>query len=229
MKGVTFLDKISYNLTKKIVANRLKLKENFRSSPDFIKAYEQTLNLIHPRAVYGLSEVKDINNESVKIDDQIFNSRVLSINLESVEHVYPFIISLGNELEIAERKIERVTQQFYMDFMGDIVLQQAIIYLEKHLKKKFSHKYVSSMSPGSLKDWPISQQVPLFSLFGRIANDFGVTLTSSLLMNPKKSISGIAFPTKIPFISCQLCLRKMCPGRRAKYDINRCKEYGLQT
>ena len=229
MEQITLINDISYELSQKIVADRLQLQENFRSSSDFKNAYIEALKLIHPRAIYGLGTVKEKNEKIVIIENQNFSSRVLCKNLESVEIVFPFLITLGRELENNTKKVSRVTQQFYMDFIGDIILQQSIAYLEQHLKKKFSHKYVSSMSPGSLKDWPIDQQVPLFSLFGHIADDFGVSLTSSLLMSPRKSISGIAFPTTAPFISCQLCLRNRCPGRRAKYNVNKCKEYGLNV
>jgi hypothetical protein len=229
MEEITLLNDISYELSQKVVADRLQLNENFRSSSDFKNAYMEALKLIHPRAVYGLGMVKEKNKNIVIIENQKFSSQILRKNLESVEIVFPFLITLGRELETNTKNVSRVTQQFYMDFIGDIVLQQCIAYLERHLKKKFSYKHISSMSPGSLKDWPIDQQVPLFSLFGHIADDFGVSLTSSLLMSPRKSISGIAFSTTIPFISCQLCLRNRCPGRRAAYNADKCKEYGLDA
>lgn len=229
MEEITLINDVSYVVSEKLVADRLQLQESFRSSSDFKNAYIEALKLIHPRAIYGLGTVKEKKESVVKIESQKFSSRVLRKNLESVEIVFPFLITLGSDLENNTKKVSRVTQQFYMDFIGDIVLQQSIAYLEQHLKKKFSHKYISSMSPGSLKDWPIDQQIPLFSLFGHIADEFGVSLTSSLLMAPRKSISGIAFPTAAPFISCQLCLRDRCPGRRAKYNENKCKEYGLNV
>lgn len=229
MEKITLINSISYEINQKIVADRLHLNENLRTSSDFKIAYTEALRLINPRAIYGQGTVREKDGYIVIIDDQKFSSRVLSKNLELVEIVFPFLITLGRELEDHTKKLSRVTQQFYMDFIGDIILQQSIVYLERHLKKKHSYKYVSSMSPGSLKDWPIDEQIPLFSLFGHISDEFGVRLTSSLLMSPRKSISGIAFPTMTPFITCQLCLRNQCPGRRAKYNPNKCKDYGLDV
>ena len=74
------------------------------------------------------------------------------------------------------------------------------------------------MAPGSLADWPITQQQQLFSLFGDVEAKIGVRLTDSFLMLPMKSVSGVYFPTETSFESCRLCPRKVCPGRRAPYD-----------
>jgi hypothetical protein len=81
------------------------------------------------------------------------------------------------------------------------------------------------MSPGSLADWPITQQEELFSIFGNVEDLIGVKLTESFLMVPLKSVSGIYFPTEIEFVSCQLCPREVCSGRRAPYDPDLAKKY----
>jgi hypothetical protein len=75
------------------------------------------------------------------------------------------------------------------------------------------------MNPGSgdRNVWPIAQQRPLFSLFGDAEALIGVRLTDSFLMVPNKTVSGLFFPTEVPFESCQLCTRPDCPRRRARY------------
>jgi hypothetical protein len=49
-----------------------------------------------------------------------------------------------------------------------------------------------------------------------------------MLMIPRKSISGICFPTEVTFLSCQLCPRKRCPSRKAAYDEKIKKKYDEQ-
>ena len=85
---------------------------------------------------------------------------------------------------------------------------------------------MSFMNPGSLADWPIEEQKPLFRLIGDVEVAIGVKLTKNYLMIPTKSVSGIYFPTEITFYSCQLCPRKACDGRNAPYDERKAKEYG---
>jgi hypothetical protein len=74
------------------------------------------------------------------------------------------------------------------------------------------------MDPGSLEDWPITEQPKLFSIFGDTERLVGVRLTGSMLMVPRKSISGILFPSEEGFSSCQLCERAACPARRTPFD-----------
>jgi len=57
----------------------------------------------------------------------------------------------------------------------------------------------------------------------------GVTLSNSLLMIPRKSLSGIYFPTESPFMACQLCPKQSCPSRKAGYDENLAREYNVKN
>jgi hypothetical protein len=86
------------------------------------------------------------------------------------------------------------------------------------LKDHYRLGRIEAMSPGSLPDWPIQAQRPLFALFGDTERLLGVRLTESLLMVPSKSVSGILFPTEQTFASCQLCPREGCPSRQLPYD-----------
>ena len=74
------------------------------------------------------------------------------------------------------------------------------------------------MNPGSLTDWPLREQRPLFALLGDVRSAIGVELTDTLLMVPRKSVSGIVFVAEETFASCQLCPRYDCPNRRAPYE-----------
>jgi hypothetical protein len=81
------------------------------------------------------------------------------------------------------------------------------------------------MSPCSLEDWPITEQAKLFSLFGDTEKAIGVRLTERMLMLPRKSISGILFPSEEEFKACRLCPREKCPSRRAVYDEGLAAEF----
>jgi hypothetical protein len=119
--------------------------------------------------------------------------------------------------------------QFYLESLGDMALSMSERRLRKHLKSHYGLEKLSSMSPGSLKDWPIEEQKPLFSLLGDVKRLVGVRLTEKMLMIPRKSISGIFFPKEVTFLSCQLCPRERCPSRIAPYDDKLRKMYGLEN
>jgi hypothetical protein len=109
-------------------------------------------------------------------------------------------------------------KRFWADAIKEMVMRHAHTLMEGHLMDHLRPGKLSRMSPGSLVDWPIQEQLPLFEILGNTRDTIGVHLTDSLLMIPTKSVSGIRFPTEESFESCQLCPREECPNRRAPYD-----------
>jgi hypothetical protein len=188
---------------------------------------ERAESLIRPKAVYEVSYIGQRGESTVEVDGVIFSSRVLRMNLDEVERVFPFIITIGGDLEGRASSSEDILNQFYLESLGDMALRCVRIYLEDHLKRHFGLGQLSRMSPGSLRDWPITEQKSLFALFGDVEKLIGVTLTENMLMIPRKSISGIFFPTEVTFFSCQLCPREGCPARQAPYDESLGEKYGL--
>ena len=227
MKDVTFFKEIPVELNETVLQDRLKLRERLRSSKDFQWAVEQARNLIHPRGIVGIAHVSSKNETTLKIDTEIFTSKILRVNLDSCDEVYPFLVTIGQELENLAAQQTSLTKKFFLEIIGDFSLTNAMWYIESKIKENNSLKRISSMSPGSLENWGIKQQIPLFKLFNKEAEQLGVNLTPSMLMKPRKSLSGIAFQTTKSFISCQLCPRDRCPGRRAKYSPEKFAEYDL--
>jgi len=173
------------------------------------------VQLIEPRTLYDVCYIEEKFEDGVIITGRRLKSRVLRKNLDQVERVFPFVITLGPKLGEKQAASTDLLENFYLDTIGNIALNAA---LEK----------ISSMAPGSLADWPIEEQAPLFKLLGDVDATIGVTLTDSLLMLPAKSISGIYFPTEVSFFSCQLCPRQRCESRKAKYSPKLAEQYGIK-
>jgi len=183
--------------------------------------------LITPKAAYKVSYIDQKLEHAVDIDGVRFSSRVLRKNLEEVGRVFPYVITIGNKLKEKGSESNDLIKEYYFDVFGNIALSATRKFLEKQLQTRYGLGGMSFMSPGSLTDWPIEEQKPLFSLFGVGDAPVGVKLTKSLLMLPAKSISGIYFPSEVSFFSCQLCPRDKCPGRKAAYDNKLATEYGI--
>lgn len=175
-------------------------------------------NLVDPRSLYRMAWVESVRTMEVLIDRVKFTGSLLPEKLHESCVVFPYIITLGQELDRrTAAAADSLLEQFYLDQIGNILLRKCSIFLESHLKKSYEIKQLSSISPGSLTDWPIEEQKPLFSLFGDTQNLIGVILTPQMLMIPKKSISGIFFSSQEKFIACSLCSRKDCPERSVAY------------
>jgi hypothetical protein len=182
---------------------------------------EEARPLLRPRALYREAFIEEKGEKGegwVRVQNLIFTSGVLRGNLEPAEKVFPFVLTVGSALEEAAGRAGDLLRQFSLETVADLALYAAGEFLEGHLRRRYGFEKLSSLSPGSLEDWPITEQRGLFALLGDPEAEVGVRLSPSLLMIPRKSISGIFFPTEESFFSCQLCGRDRCPGRRAPFD-----------
>ena len=186
------------------------------------------MGLIEPRALYEVRYIEEKLEDAVMVTGRRLKSRVLRKNLDQVERIFPFVITLGSKLGEKQTASSDLLENFYLDTIGNVALNSARKQLKRHLESQFALEKISSMAPGSLADWPIEEQAPLFKLLGDVDASIGVKLTNSMLMLPAKSISGVYFPAEVSFISCQLCPRKRCESRKAKYDEKLAGEYGTK-
>ncbi|MCX5877735.1 MAG: vitamin B12 dependent methionine synthase [Deltaproteobacteria bacterium] len=177
------------------------------------------------KAVYKVSYIDAKAEDSVIIGGVLFKSKVLRKHLDKVERVFPYVVTIGKGVEDLEKTSGDALEKYYLDLIGNA----AVVKARDHLKSRLSNRYglggLSYLGPGQLKDWPLEEQKPLFSLLGDVERAVGVTLSDSLLMIPRKSLSGIYFPTEIPFMACQLCPKESCPSRKARYDERLASEY----
>jgi hypothetical protein len=196
---------------------RLKLDERRSQMLGAENVFATAATLIHPRAIYGAAYVGKRSLDKIEIDGMEFTSRVLTRNLERIEKVFPYVLTIGDSLENIARSSESVAARLVLETAGDLALGSSLDYVKHHISKQHGLETTSNMGPGQL-DWPIEQQGELFSLLGHVKDTIGVTLTENLMMVPRKSISGIIFPKEETFISCQLCKRDKCPSRKAHFD-----------
>jgi hypothetical protein len=176
--------------------------------------------LAKPRALVRIAYIESRGDDYVVVDRVRLKSRVLRVNLEKAHRVFCYLATCGSEIEDWARKLDDPLHRYWGDELCEMALGEAMKGLNRELEERYLPGKSASMSPGSLKDWPLEEQRPLFSLLGNTKESIGVELTDSLLMVPTKTVSGIRFPTEESFESCQLCPREECPGRRAPYDKN---------
>jgi len=184
--------------------------------------------LISARAIYKVSYIEQKSIDTIILEGVCFRSRVLRTNLEKIERIFPYVVTIGSILEKKTDACTDLLEKYCLDIIGNIALTKARGHLEDHLRSRFALNGLSYMSPGSIADWPIEEQKILFSVFNHVKVSIGVTLTENLLMIPRKSVSGIYFPTEVTFHSCQLCPRESCEGRKAPYNEDLARQYKLQ-
>jgi len=220
------LEHMTVEITAEHVLTALKMKKMNASLKTLIsELIEKALRVAHPRALFKVSYIERKNEDTVDIDGILFKSRILRKNLEGAERVFPYVVTAGRELDAVSPTKDDIMAVFCFDTIKELILESAYHHLEAYILKRFVPGRMAHMNPGSLSDWPVSQQSALFSLFGDVEALIGVKLTPSFLMNPIKSVSGIYFPTEVDFKSCMLCTRHPCSNRRAAYNPEMVKKY----
>jgi len=215
---VETIDHIPVKLEAEDIARRLRIRPERIGASNLEELIGLAGRLVKLRAVTDISYVGTMDADGVEVAGVFFRSRVLRHNLDGVQKVFPYIMTIGAELEHTASSGGDLLRQYYLEEIANLVLEQGAAWLAERLQARWGIPLLSNMSPGSLEDWPITEQTKLFSLFGDTEKTIGVRLTDRLLMLPRKSISGILFPSEEGFTACQLCPRERCPSRRAPYD-----------
>ena len=171
-----------------------------------------------PRALYRTISLHKGTERTVVVDGVTLTSRVLRVNLDPVDTVFPFVATCGRELDRWVMGKDEPVERRVADVMSEMALYSALGALKERLREEYHLPTISRMSPGSLEDWPLEEQRLVFQLFDDTERAVGVRLTKDLMMLPRKSLSGILFASEDLFESCLLCPRGECPARLMPYD-----------
>jgi len=224
------LDKIAFHLEASSFAKLVRLDTASDYFNDLEKMIGEAKRIAKPKAIYKVSFIESKGDDFVVIDGFTFKSRVLRVNTDQLHRVFPFVVTAGVELDQWARSFKDTLKQYWAEGINGMALLAAFRALDEHLEKEYGLGKIAHMSPGSLADWPITEQRNLFALLGDTKALIGVELLDSCLMTPTKTASGIRFPTEKDFESCMLCPRENCPGRRAPYDKEKYdKEYRIDN
>jgi hypothetical protein len=212
------LKNISPTLDMKLLKKKTHIQEESPFLSEFNQIVNQALAIANPKVLYKLAFVEFPDQKTIAVENVHFTSRVLHVNLEDTFRIFPFVATCGVELDNWAKSLDDPLHQLWVESIQIEVLKSANQTMDLHIKDNFQTGSLSSMSPGSLEDWPIEEQKILFQLLGDTEKQIGVKLTESMLMLPAKSLSGLRFESEEKFESCQLCPREKCPGRRVPYD-----------
>lgn len=208
------------------VRNSLKLKDSAKD-PLIRELIEEAMGLITPEAVYKPCMIESKSENGVTIDGQRFTSTVLRRNVDKIERVFPFVVTIGQALEDRAATCGDMLRQYFLEEIGNMALRISRQFTVKQIQARFDLPKTAVMNPGSLSNWSIDEQAPLFKVLANGTGRIGVTLEASFLMHPRKSLSGICFPTDTSYVNCKLCPLENCPARRARFDRKLASDFGL--
>jgi hypothetical protein len=182
------------------------------------KMIDEALKVGRPKSVYKVAAIDAKGEDSILIEGNRFTSKVLRINTEDTDKVVAFVATCGHELEEWSENYQDSFSKLCTDGIKGEVLRRAREIFCQKIEEELLWGHTAEMHPGSLPNWPLNEQQPLFSLIGDVDALIGVELSESCLMHPTKSVSGFYFPTQNDYENCCLCLNEECPSRKAPFD-----------
>ena len=161
----------------------------------------------------------ELENGEMLINGVRFSEPFIYSMLSGSDIVVPYVATCGVEIDTWSEHFENPFERLVLDKFRELCLFQLRDKLLDTVKAQFFDitKNISAINPGSLAEWPLAGQIPLFKILGSVTEDIGVSLTDKLWMIPIKSVSGFLFQSDEAYENCQLCPRPDCPNRRVDY------------
>ncbi len=214
---------IPYSIPEKALLKRIGSGPHSSVSSRLRKSIKKAVSDIHAhsalKAVFGISSV-DISNGYVLISNQELQSKKLKNILTPCRKAVVFLTTLGENIDhLIKQKMKKSPSYGYiLDAAASAAVESGTENLIERIENDFDGSIETTLrySPGYC-DWDLREQKKLFRLLPH--KKINVTLTRSFLMNPRKSISGIAGicrkgSLKFAGNACLNCLKTDCPYRR---------------
>ena len=212
------LDNTAAQLQLQNLYRKLRMKEDSPQAAELRGLVHDAEAIARPKALCGIAYIDERGDDFVVIDGIRFSSRVLAVKLKDTHRVFPYLATCGTELEEWANGLDDMLHRYWSEAIREAYMRKAMDAATTYMQETYRPGEMSRMNPGSLADWPLEEQLPLFQLLGNTESTVGVQLTDSLLMVPTKTVSGIRFGAAGNFESCMMCPRPSCPNRRAPYD-----------
>jgi len=216
--SATLIEDIALELDPAAAVKRLRLGRTRDPEARVRPFIARVLELAEPRALYAVHPMGGRGDEWVEVGGTRLRSGVLARHTRGAAQAFPYVVTLGPRVDEAVSAATDLLEQYCLHEVANLALARARDAVRARVGATFGLPKLYSLAPGSLPDWPITEQRALFSFLGDVEGLLGVRLTESFLMIPRKSLSGLIFPSDRPFVSCRLCDSHDCPGRQAPYD-----------
>lgn len=168
-----------------------------------------------PKCVYDICDVTF--GENVAINGVEIEFPFVKDKLAGHTCAVPYIITCGLKTDECPVELTDPLEEYVADLIKLEYLYQAVAKTKDYIKNRIFPDGMSALNPGSLQEYPITEQKNLFRMLGgedKVRDVCGVTLAPSFLMRPIKSTSGIFFQDSSGYENCELCPRDNCPNRR---------------
>jgi hypothetical protein len=215
--NIVVLDSIPFCLDPEDMLSKLRIRSHTPQEKRFKDMLAEARIIARPKAQYRVTEIQRYSNGSICLEGISIRSHVLHNYLQRTNVAFAFVATCGTELANWSASVSGLLNQYWAETIMEIALSTARLSLKRHIAENLAPK-TTSMQPGIVKDWPLTEQKALFNILGDTIETIGVELTVDCMMIPIKTVSGIRFPTPEHIESCSLCSYKNCNNRKIHFD-----------
>jgi hypothetical protein len=184
---------------------------------------QRTNNLIIPKGVVIIKPLLSIHDGVIQLPEtELHVGKIITGQLKHAEYLAIFITTIGNRVERFSDQLFKqgeMLEGYIINLIGSEAAESAAEYIHQIIAEQIKPKglnITNRFSPGYC-NWDVAEQFYLFSQFPTSFSD--VSLTSSALMEPVKSVSGIVgigANVKFHNYKCSLCTDDKCIYRNRK-------------
>ena len=191
--------------------------------PALLRLLERCKAAAKPKAIAVCLEVShDAEGRVTAIGGEPMCSPILDEQLKDLHRVFAYVATCGTEMANVDYEGSDEVRRALLSFcLGG--MHAAMDALTKELTERYHLGKTGVLNPGSLPEWPLSEQPKLFRLLGDVTGDIGVTLEKNNFMSPLATSSGLLFETEKDYQNCSYCTNLRCVIRRAPYEPEKAK------
>lgn len=190
-----------------------------------VAVIREVRELVRPTFLFFYADGElNLEKEVLTVQGKDFHiGKIISRQLRGSESYAFFAATAGQEFEAYQERLKQegdIVKIYIADALGSILAEKTADYMEEALEKELiqkNWKHTNRYSPGYC-GWHVSEQQNLFSIFP-VSEPCGIQLTSSSLMLPIKSVSGvIGLGTDVRKLeyTCGLCNFEQCFRRKQR-------------
>ena len=145
------LNDLPVTLPIKELAARLRIRDGSPQATELEQMVQEAESIARPKAMCGVAYIEDRGADYLIVDGVRFSSRVLAINLEPVNRVFPYVATCGTELEKWAAGFDDMLYRYWSEAIREAAMRLAFSAAEKHLQSTYGLGETSRMNPGP---WP---------------------------------------------------------------------------
>lgn len=153
--------------------------------------YEVVEQIARPKAIYFQAEVTEKTDEWVKINGVPFESTLLRGYVDQSEPVFPYIVTVGTELDDYAKTLKDSMELFMIDEVMNLLVNTGKVFVAEAVKTEARLTAVQDYVPGNGEEWSTVEQKRLFDMFAGETAKIGVTLGDNYFVLPGRSTIGI--------------------------------------